>query len=714
MHRLSLKSVLAAATVAAVALVPTVGNTVGPLDATRATDPLSGLDPDRVFPDPLIAGDFIQYTAGTSPTPFSYLEGLDELVDRYGPATEHPVITVDEICDLVCDSLDQTSLTDLGDALVTDAATGQPVQITSAGGRALPVVTVTAPGTPEEVADRIDLYFSMSIHGAERAGLEGGIRYIEDLAINYVAEQAGEQRLLRAGNPEDNPDYAEYTTTEALQKARLHFIAPNPDGWADGDRNDGRGLFHRGNDNGIDLNRQWPTLGWHNRSGPQYDTGSQPEAKAVRALIEDYMGVPEGAADLHGEFGDNVLLAIMFPAGAFDPLQLQAQYRLAEAIKHNVNTSVHPGAGGLLTDYVEGPVYPAEYHTAYDAIGYDDSGFQGDYLVQSGILEMDHEYIFSNLAPSSVFIPELEQVHVDTTRALLDATIAVTIEAYDNEAGELQLDYAVDLDDRAVGYVFDPETIDSDDVQTPAAFDLPQVEYSSTSMRYFEELGEVLGGDATIAPIAQDFDATDLEGFDTIVVADDSLAADDADAWGALASWTQADARHRLVLTDAALQGLEAMGAVPQGAVNRTTQYAGEIQGVDRDDPLLEGVGGLIGQTYFEVPLGFAPGGRGDLAAPAWYVDADTWEGSTAAVVGQTDADADLLVVSSQGGPGQEVVLVPGDPAVGTMPFGEGSITIFGAILPDANNVGPNTHGLADYAVTYAGNGILLNAIAGR
>ena len=123
---------------------------------------------------------------------------------------------------------------------------------------------------------------------------------------------------------------------------------------------------------------------------------------------------------------------------------------------------------------------------------------------------------------------------------------------------------------------------------------------------------------------------------------------------------------------------------------------------------------GLIGQTYFEVPLGFAPGGRDDLAAPAWFVDAGAWEGSTAAVVGQTDADADLLVVSCQGGPGQEVVLVPGDPAVGTMSFGEGSISIFGAILPDANNVGPNTHGLADYAVTYAGNAILLNAIAGK
>jgi hypothetical protein len=704
-----LKPVVALLAVAVTALVPAVGQTAA---LPPASQPLAGLDPDRVFPDPLIAGDFIQYADSPTGVGYSYLDGLAELERRYGPQAEHHVITVSEICDLVCDGLDQTTLAQLGRAVVRDAATGRPVQITSAGGRALPVITVTAPDTPDNPVDeRIDLYFSMSIHGLERAGLEGGLRYVEDLAVNYVAEQGGAEHLLRAGDPTDNPDYVEYTTTEALQKARLHFINPNPDGWARGDRAR-RGQYVRGNDGGIDLNRQWPTLGWHNTDGAQYRTGSQPEAVAVRELVEGFMGTPEGAADLHGEFGDNVLLAIMFPAGQFDPLQLQAQYRLAEAIKHNVNTSVHPGAAGLLTDVVQGPVYPAEYHTAYDAIGYDDSGFQGDYLVQQGILEMDHEYVFSNLAPGSVFVPELEQVHVDTTRALLDATIAVSIGAYDNPTGDLALDYVADLGDRAVGYVVDPETVDSADVQNPAAFGLPQVPYSATQMRWFEDLATVVDEGSSVTPIARGFTAADLAGLDTIVVADDALAPDDAAAWAALGQWARG-AGNRLVLTDAALQGLEAVGAVPEGSVGRMTQYAGEIQGADTSHPLLTGIGGLIGQTYFEVPLGFRPGGSGALGAPAWYVEADAWEGSTAAVVGQVDADANLLVVSSQGGPGEDVVLSPGDPAVGTLPFGEGSISIFGAALPDPNNVGPNTHGLADYALTYAGNGILLNAIRG-
>ncbi|CAN5336708.1 hypothetical protein BH23ACT9_BH23ACT9_24130 [soil metagenome] len=708
MRRPSPRTLVTLMALAAVTLLPAVGSTTLQLDARVVDDSLRGLDRGRVFPDPLVMGDFIQYTPGPSATTYAYLDGLAELTARYGGDAEHHVITVSEICDLVCSHMDSVTLAGLGNALVSDMA-GNPVQITSAGGRALPVITVTAPETPRNpLEDRIDLYFSMSIHGLERAGLEGALRYIEDLAIDYVEEQTGgEGKVLRAGDP-TNPDYVEYATTEALQKARLHFINPNPDGWADGDRNGGRGLYKRGNDNGIDLNRQWPTLGWHSTRGQQYRTGSQPEAAAVRALIEDHLGVPQGAADLHGEFGDNVLLAIMFPAGQFDPLQLQGQFRLAEAIKHNVNNSVHPGAGGLLTNIVQGPVYPAEYHTAYDAIGYDDSGFQGDYLVQQGILEMDHEYIFSNLAPASVFIPELEQVHVDTTRALLDATIAVTIGAYDNEARELQLDYTADLDGRRVGYVFDPRTVDHTDVGAPAAFGLPQVAYAASNMAWFDVLALHSDSEVTAIPRAE-VATTDLAGFDTIVVADDSLDPNDIEGWQALAAWTQAAADHRLVLTDAALRGLETMAAVPAGSVGSMRQYAGEVQGVDRDHPLLTGIGGLIGQTYFEVPLGYRPG-----TSPAWFVDGDQWSGSTAAVVGQTDADADLLVVSSQGGPGQEVVLVPGDPAVGTMGFGAGSITIMGAILPTPSNVGPNTHGLADYALTYAGNGMLLNAIAGR
>lgn len=727
---------LSAAAATAIA-VSSFGIAADANDHTAVAASFDGLDPTRVFPDPLINGDFLQYTAGavTSGLAMTYVEGLAELENRYGIDREDGggALIVEDICTYVCDLLEaeDIEILDMRGALVDDAGVRR---LLSAGGRELPMITVTAPSTPENPAeDRLDLYFSLSIHGLERAGAEGGLRYLEDLLISFAAEQTGEvpatgsKGPLTGGDPA-NPDYAEYTVSEVLQLARLHFFAPNPDGWAAGDRIGGAAVFARGNDNGLDLNRQFPTLGWHAGGGQQYNSGNENETKAVISFIEDYLELPEGAADLHGEFGDNVLLAIMFPAGEFDPLQLQGQYRLAEAIKYNVNNSVHPGAAGLLSTIGMNEVQPAEYHTAYDAIGYDDAGFQGDYLVQSGILEMDHEYIFSNLVPASVFIPELEQVHVDTTRALLDATIALTIKAYeDTYAGRSLpgLDYGVDLGGQRIGYVFDPEVMtdlgiltDGSDPSTlvpdtepafPPFDELEQQPYTSTNMQWFVDVQRVTHN-GTIEPIVNVAGA-DLSGFDRIVIADDSLSVEDADGWAAIDAWTQAGGD--LVLTDAALLGLEVIGLVPTGNVTRTIQYAGEISEVDRDDPLLEGVGGIIRQTYFEVPLGFAPGGDGDLGAPAFSVPADAWPGTVAATVGGVTASQDLLITSTYGNFTDGIVLQSGQPTLGTADHGSGTVTIFGAILPDAGNVGPNTHGLADYALTYAGNGILINALAG-
>lgn len=649
------------------------------------------LDPTRVFPDPLIKGDFIQYTPDPVTGRSEYQDGLAELADLYPD-----VIEVADICELACDDLTAAELQQLEDNgwLVRDGE-GEPAQVTSFGGREIPVVTVTDE-TYEEVPvdERIDLYFSMSIHGNERAGLEGSLRFIEDLAVNWTEEQAGTAEHVMTNGDPDREFYTEVTTTEALRRARIVFVDLNPDGWADGDRFGGMGLYKRGNDDGIDLNRQWPTLGWHNDSGARYHTMSQPEAIAGKALIEGELGVPEGAADLHGELHDNVLLAMMFPAGQFDPGQLAGQVELAEAIKYDVNHSVHPGAAGLLTDVVDSPVYPAEYHTAYDAIGYDDSGFQGDYLVQQGILELDHEYAFSNLVPSSVFIPELEQVHVDTTRELLEATLVTTITAYTDEG----ITYTAELDDRRVGYVHNPEVLTEQGATQDPPFELPQEPYESTSMRYYEDLAPYLDAGSELVRLGSDAVAAGdaLADLDTVVVtdrglpryedADGALRAPDATAfWGNLRTF--AEAGGTVVLTDAALQGLASMGLVAPEAVVRETDEAGRLLDFDRSHPLLTDVTGIVGQTYFEVPLGYPFDGD---AAPIWGVETAEWGGTVAA--------------STNGG----------RVGLGTVPLGDGRVTIFGAVLPTPTQEYPHTHGLADYAVSYAGNAILVNALAGR
>ncbi|MFP5308749.1 MAG: M14 family zinc carboxypeptidase [Actinomycetes bacterium] len=664
------------------------------------------LDPDRVFPDPLLAGDFVQY----SPDPVSgesqYLSGIRELEERYPD-----VIRVDDICELACEHLSAADLAELETKgyLVKDQASGEPLRITSAGGRELPVITVTDFAYDEvPVEDRVDLYISMSIHGNERAGLEGSLRFIEDLGVHHTDEKEnGAEHLLVNGDPE-RPFYTELTTTEALRAARLVFVNLNPDGWARGDRFSprGPGLPARGNDNGIDLNRQWPTLGWHSGAGQQYDTLSQPEAKAGRALIEGALGVPEGAADLHGENADDVLLAIMFPAGQFDPGQLAGQVELAEAIKYNVNHSVHPGANGLLVDLFDLPVQPAEYHTAYDAIGYDDSGFQGDYLVQQGILEMDHEFVFSNLAPSNVFIAELEQVHVDTSRELLEATLVTTIVAHTGDG----ITYTAELGAKTVAVVENPEVLTDAcrvDLTTPDAAcagpipaprfpNLTQKPYESTTMQYFRDLAEYVDAGSEVVFVGADEVAAGAVDADVLVVndraaprvrtADGTLApVDRAAFWNGVKDFGTAGGT--VVLTDAAMQGLVDMGVVGTGSVTRTTQYAGEVQDIDRSHPLLTDVGGVIGQTYFEVPIGYRVN-----TSPAWRVNSTAWRNAGGSVAATADGQA----------------------ALGSAPLGAGRVTVFGAILPTAFQGDPHTHGLADYAVTYAGNAILVNALAGR
>ena len=642
------RRIVAALAVAALAAVPAL------------TAPAAAIDPDptRVFPDPLVAGDFVQYSENSvSPGP-KYISGLRELEDLYPK-----VVRVAPIGKLI-----------------------DKPKLKSVGGRAIPVTIVTDESVPNK--GKVDLYISMSIHGLERAGLEGGVRFIEDIARGWYAEKAGEDPFVLTNGDPDRKYYAEMTASEVLRKARLVFVDLNPDGWAAGDRSpDAEGSFKRGNDHEyenalpgplccVDLNRQWPTLGYARDTGEQYKTMAEPEARAGRKLIENFLDVPEGAADLHGENEDNVLLAIMFPGGQFDPRGLAQQVELAESIKYNVNHSVFPGAEGLLSD-LNDQVYPAEYHTAYDAIGYDDAGFQGDYLVQQGILEMDHEYIFSNAAPNNVFVPALEQVHVDTTRALLKATIVTTIKSD-------QIDYTANLKGRAA-YVFNPKVLRHTDPGLPKPpFGFSQKPYASTSMQYYRDLAKYTTTPLEPINVNDVAAGRGLKRLDTIVVTDRHVDSDKF--WTSLRRFVRDGGN--VVLTDASLKGLVDLKVVEKSAVTRILQDAGKIENVDREHPLLEGVTGIFGQTYFEVSLGFPFGVDGDRS-PAWIVDTEAWENAKGTTAG-TAGDGTAL---------------------GSIDVGDGTISIFGAVLPDASQKYPHTQGLADYAVTYGANAVLVNAM---
>ncbi len=86
-----------------------------------------------------------------------------------------------------------------------------------------------------------------SIHGNEPGGREGGMRVIEDWVDPRFDAEA---------------DWV----VDGLKKFVVHFVFPNPDGWVAGDiASDEQGagvMAARGNDNGRDLNRQFPVTGY--------------------------------------------------------------------------------------------------------------------------------------------------------------------------------------------------------------------------------------------------------------------------------------------------------------------------------------------------------------------------------------------------------------------------------------------------------------------
>jgi hypothetical protein len=248
-------------------------------------------------------------------------------------------------------------------------------------------------------------------------------------------------------------------------------------------------------------------------------------------------------------------------------------------------------------------------------------------------------------------------------------------------------------------------------------FDFEQKPYESTSMQYYRDLAPYVDAGSDLVPVssADVSTGTALEGLDTLVVTDRHLPRylaedgtfaepDHSAFWAAVRTF--AEQGGNVVLTDRAVQGVVDLGIVGDGAVLGLKQYAGQITEIDRSHPLLDGIDGIVGQTYFEVPLGY-PVANG-VHSPAWGVDIDAWESAGGSIAGYLGSQAqDGLLVSAK-------VEIPGTGkavGLGTAPLGEGQVTIFGAILPDASQAHPHTQGLADYAVTYGGNGILVNAL---
>jgi hypothetical protein len=296
------------------------------------------------------------------------------------------------------------------------------------------VIRVTDESVPDKDKKRYAL--SLSIHGIERAGVEGGTRAMEDLVTAYTTGLAAKRvvpKEVDAGAP---------TFGDVLKHTIIYFTYPNPDGWARGQVTAGNVFFQRYNGNGVDVNRDWPDIGFSFRP---YSGLSEPESRALSSFLNQVKtgaGNGQFAAgdDLHGQPEADALSYTLLPHGSH-PYDKDIRIReTAKTIHENSEQAlkwspiIQPNdapQGGGVPCAPDGPtgtacskIYGQTWGSVYDTINYTTTGALGDYFDSSvglGADGIDNEMSFSHLDKNITFEPNTEQLHVDGNKALIYA-----------------------------------------------------------------------------------------------------------------------------------------------------------------------------------------------------------------------------------------------------------------------------------------------------
>ena len=263
--------------VLAVAIVSAVLAAIGPVGPAAATpvctDGYKGGPPlsycgGRVFPEATNAVDYVQYLA--DPNGFrEYQHGLEYLAELYprwvSVTTLRKTYGSKDAVSAGPDRLRSTDPQDSGD--------GHDIFV--------------AKLTDHKVRDKgkETLMFSLSVHGDEKGGVEGGVRVLEDLAM--AAESGGKITDGYAGYDSTTgtkPKFHSYQVRKVLKNEVVYFVDFNIDGMAVGDHFAPiPGLYTRANYMGTDLNRQMPTVG-------RIDSAAQPargERDEVRPPVHE-------------------------------------------------------------------------------------------------------------------------------------------------------------------------------------------------------------------------------------------------------------------------------------------------------------------------------------------------------------------------------------------------------------------------------------------
>ena len=300
--------------------------------------------------------------------------------------------------------------------------------------------------TDERVPDTDKKFFTfpLSIHGIERAGVEGGIRAAEDLAtwgaceaglapapVDCAQEGSMPHPLLES-TPEDS-----VTAGDALRRSASYFVFANADGWKRGDADNGVRFFQRYNGNGVDMNRDWPTMGFTFRP---YTPWSEPETRSFGKVLKQIRPKWDGGIDLHGQLIDRAFSFTLLGAGEHDYTKNQ---RILQTVKGAWSDAERRLAWSPLIKPNTAPkddqrLYGVQWGTVWDTIAYTTTGSFGDWINSPLGLDadgIDNEMSLSHLSNCGVgscYLIDAEQLHVDGNKSLVYSMINYTLKPEDN------------------------------------------------------------------------------------------------------------------------------------------------------------------------------------------------------------------------------------------------------------------------------------------
>ena len=682
----------------------------------------------RVFPEADMTREYVQYSP--DPTGFrEYQHGIEYLAQLYPQW-----ISVFTLRDRY---QEPTAVSAGPDGRRADEAgdTGD--------GHDIFVIKITDHSIPDDGKET--LLYSLSIHGDEKGGIEGGLRTAEDLAI--AAENEGtipngvEGYESTTGS---EPEIHEFKVADVLAKEVVYLVDFNIDGWRAGDNFSSSGfggpgtpglLYTRQNEN-TDLNRQMPTVGWINSSRNPLEEqemlwGHKFMHEVAAAGVGGQMAY---GADVHGEGQSRAWADIMYPAGQFDSVKHRRLMSIAERTKSVMDATLFQGGPNEIEELTGGdagegiedfgaprntiPTKPARWGTVWDTLGYTDTGFLGDYMAtELGVTGMDYEIALNHADTRPYGRPWgvlLQENYINATRAIIKTAMAYAMTEREDFA-----DFQIEPGGR-VGYLYNPTPVTDSDANGPGTLPGPnadgigrngkpvaQMPYSATNMNFFEDEDEyVVGGFNKALPAAISNDPTYLDQFDSLVIADVLLPEDAAGGsvdptafFQNLKAWVERGGN--LVLTDRALHALEEMGVVADGSVQDITVYQPYSNFQDLDHPMVEGLRGNARQLSEATLIGYRiPSSQSSQTAysPMSIVTRDAFLGAGGEIVGTT---------GNTPGTSDDGTRV----SVGEIALGDGQIRIMGGGLAMPTEAYDHRYGLKDYSLTYSGLFILENSI---